>query len=97
MKRIILLLLSVLCINYVFAQSDNGTNISGDDVVWDDNGTDTLTLVVDIPSSFSDNNPIQINKDEVIYDLTGKKMETYDISTLPSGIYIRNGRKFMVK
>ena len=96
MKRIIILLLSVLCINIVIAQSDNGTNISGDDVGWDDNGTDTLTLVVDIPSSFLDNNPIQIKKDEVVYDLTGKKMETYDISTLPSGIYFRNGRKFMV-
>lgn len=42
--------------------------------------------------------PIRRDADEnAIYDLTGKKIVTDDISTLPSGIYIRNGRKFMVK
>lgn len=41
--------------------------------------------------------PIPINVDEsVIFDLTGKKIETDDISTLPAGIYIRGGRKFFV-
>ena len=32
-----------------------------------------------------------------IYDLTGKKIETNDIITLPAGIYIRNGKKFIVQ
>ena len=96
MKRIIILLLSVLCINVVFAQSDNGTVVSGEDAEWDENETDSLTLVVDIQFASYDNNHLQFKKDEAIYDLTGKKIVTDDISTLPSGIYIRNGRKFMV-
>ncbi|MBO7111442.1 MAG: InlB B-repeat-containing protein, partial [Bacteroidaceae bacterium] len=42
--------------------------------------------------------PIRVNQDEdFIYDLSGKKMETDDISTLPAGMYIRNGRKFIVR
>ena len=35
--------------------------------------------------------------EDFIYDLSGKKMETDDISTLPAGMYIRNGRKFIVR
>ena len=35
-------------------------------------------------------------KESIIYDLTGKKIETDDISTLPSGIYILNGFKYIV-
>ena len=35
-------------------------------------------------------------KELIIYDLTGKKIETDDISTLPSGIYILNGFKYIV-
>ena len=33
----------------------------------------------------------------VIYDLTGRRIEVDDISTLPSGIYIRNGRKIVIR
>lgn len=33
----------------------------------------------------------------VIYDLTGRKIEVDDITTLPSGIYIRNGRKIVIR
>lgn len=41
---------------------------------------------------------VKMGADEsVIYDLTGKRIETDDITTLPAGIYIRNGRKFMVQ
>jgi len=32
-----------------------------------------------------------------IYDLIGRKIETDDISTLPPGIYIRNGQKLIVQ
>ena len=32
-----------------------------------------------------------------IYNLMGKKMETDDITTLPAGIYIRNGHKYIVR
>ena len=98
MKRIILLLLSVLCINYVFAQSDNGTNVSGEDVGWDD---DTITGVlptdVDAIVIPLTDKPVQINNDEAVYDLTGKRIETDDITTLPAGIYIRGGRKFIIQ
>lgn len=42
--------------------------------------------------------PILIESDNtLIYDLTGKKIDTKDINTLPSGIYIRNGRKFIIE
>lgn len=96
MKRITLLLFSALCINVVFAQSNNSTNISADDAGWDDNnGTDSPTLVMDIIPL--DNNPVKLEKDNAIYDLTGKKIETDDISTLPAGVYIRGGRKFVVQ
>ena len=36
-------------------------------------------------------------EDDVIYDLTGRRIEVDDISTLPSGIYIRNGRKIVIR
>ena len=98
MKRIILLLLSVLCINYVFAQSDNGTNVSGEDAGWDDDTiTGALPTVVNAIVVPRADKPVQINNDEAVYDLTGKRIETDDITTLPAGIYIRNGRKFMVQ
>ena len=32
-----------------------------------------------------------------IYDLTGKRIETENISNLPAGIYISNGRKYIVR
>ena len=35
-KRIIIFLFSIICITGLFAQSNNGTNISGDDVGWGD-------------------------------------------------------------
>ncbi len=35
--------------------------------------------------------------ESVIYDLSGKRIETDDITTLPAGIYIRNGRKFIIQ
>ena len=35
--------------------------------------------------------------ESAIYDITGKKIETEDITTLPAGIYIRNGRKFIIR
>ena len=42
--------------------------------------------------------PVLMDIDEsIIYDLTGKRIGTNDISILPSGIYIRNGRKFIVR
>lgn len=42
--------------------------------------------------------PITINEDEsAIFDLTGKKIDIDDISTLPAGIYIRNESKFIIK
>ena len=37
------------------------------------------------------------NGESIIYDLSGKRIETDDISTLPTGIYIRNGRKYTVR
>ena len=98
MKRIILLLLSVLCINYVFAQSDNGTNVSGEDVGWDDDTiTGTLPTVVNAIVAPITDKPVHINNDEAVYDLTGKRIETDDITSLPAGIYIRNGRKFIIQ
>ena len=36
-------------------------------------------------------------RESVIYDMTGRKIETEDITTLPAGIYIRNGRKFIIR
>ena len=35
--------------------------------------------------------------DSAIYDMTGKRISTDDISTLPSGIYIRKGHKFIIR
>ena len=35
--------------------------------------------------------------DSAIYDLTGKRISTDNVSTLPSGIYIRNGKKIIVQ
>ena len=32
-----------------------------------------------------------------IYDITGKRIETENISNLPAGIYISNGRKYIVR
>ena len=93
MKRIILLLLSVLCINYVFAQSDNGTNVSGEDVGWDDDTiTGTLPTVVNAIVAPITDKPVHINNDEAV-----KRIETDDITSLPAGIYIRNGRKFIIQ
>ena len=34
---------------------------------------------------------------QAIYDLTGKKIKTDDISALPAGIYIHDGKKFIVQ
>lgn len=36
-------------------------------------------------------------RESSIYDMTGKKIETNDITTLPAGIYIRNGKKFIIQ
>ena len=36
MKRIIYLMVSLLCVNLLYAQSNNGTNIIGDDAGWDE-------------------------------------------------------------
>ena len=42
--------------------------------------------------------PVLMDSGEsIIYDLSGKRIETDDISTLPAGIYIRNGRKYTVQ
>lgn len=42
--------------------------------------------------------PIIMDTNEaIIYDLTGRRIETEDISALPAGIYIRNGRKYVVQ
>ena len=42
--------------------------------------------------------PIMMDSDKkAIFDLTGKKIDVDDISILPSGIYIRNGRKIIIK
>ena len=39
--------------------------------------------------------PVLIDSGEsIIFDLSGKRIETDDISSLPAGIYIRNGRKY---
>lgn len=35
--------------------------------------------------------------DAPIFDILGRRMDSSDISTLPAGIYIRNGKKIMVK
>ena len=32
-----------------------------------------------------------------IFDITGRKIQVDDITTLPSGIYIRDGRKIIVR
>ena len=37
------------------------------------------------------------SKKTSIYDLTGKKIETDDISSLPAGIYIREGKKILIQ
>ena len=42
--------------------------------------------------------PVFMDTDNAaIFDLTGRKIQVDDISALPSGIYIRNGRKFIVQ
>ena len=42
--------------------------------------------------------PLLIDGDNsAIFDLTGRKIHVDDITTLPAGIYIRNGIKFMVR
>ena len=79
----------MLCMINAYAQQDSNTNVSGDDAGWDDEATDSVNTIV---------KPIQIESDiSAIYDLTGKKVETDDINTLPPGIYILNRRKFMVQ
>ena len=42
--------------------------------------------------------PVQTDSDDsAIHDLTGRKIEAKEISTLPAGIYIRNGRKYIIQ
>ena len=42
--------------------------------------------------------PVFMDTDNsAVFDLTGRRIQVDDISTLPSGIYIRNGRKFIVR
>ena len=206
MKRLIHLIISLICVNLLYAQSNNGTNIIGDDAVWDDGYK--LVYMIDgivyktmslksgvsitpepapakegytfsgwsvIPDTMPANDieitgSFTVNKylfmvlvaDEVVYsdsiaygthlkdyldliirngidltqwewynqmesvtmpahdviinavrdavlpvfmdtdnssifDLTGRRIKVDDITSLPSGIYIRNGRKFIVR
>lgn len=42
--------------------------------------------------------PIFMDTDSTtIFDLTGRKIQVDDVTNLPSGVYIRNGRKFIVR
>lgn len=82
MKRITIVLLSMLCMINVYAQQDGNTNVSGDDAGWDDTS---------VSSNKADSDK------SAIYDLTGKKIETDDITALPPGIYICNGRKIVIQ
>ena len=81
MKRITIVLLSMLCMINVYAQQDGNTNVSGDDAGWDD--TSVSQKKADSDKS-------------AIYDLTGKKIEANDITALPPGIYISNERKILI-
>lgn len=85
----IVFVLLLFCGNCLFAQDNNGTEITGDDAGWDDEITDSVSTIV--KPSFIESAP------SAIYDLTGKKIETDDITTLPAGIYIRGGKKIIVQ
>lgn len=81
--------LLLFCVNNLFAQDNNGTEITGDDAGWDDEVTDSVNTII---------KPILFESDiSAVFDLTGKKIETDDITTLPPGIYICNGKKFIVQ
>ena len=42
--------------------------------------------------------PVFMDTDNsAVFDLTGRRIQVDDITTLPSGVYIRNGRKFIVR
>ena len=85
----IVFVLLLFCGNCLFAQDNNGTEITGNDAGWDDEVTDSVNAII---------KPILIESDiSTFYDLTGKKIETDDITTLPAGIYIRNGKKFIAQ
>lgn len=85
----IVFVLLLFCGNCLFAQDNNGTEITGEDAGWDDEVTDSVNTIV---------KPLLIESGvSAIYDLTGKKLETDDITTLPAGIYIHDGKKFIVQ
>ena len=85
----ILFALLLFCANNMFAQSDNRTSVSGEDAGWDDEENDSIINNV---------RPLLIESStSAIYDLTGKKIEMDDITALPAGIYIRNGKKIIVQ
>ena len=68
MKRIILLLFSILSINTIFAQSNNGTNVTGDDAGWDD-GENTVSLTITLKEGW---NWISHNLNEEVFVPEGK-------------------------
>ena len=64
----------------------------GDYVVTLNTKTLTLTAVPSIPSSI-ENTTLQ--NDNIVYDIMGRALGT-SVENLPQGIYVRNGKKFVV-
>lgn len=64
----------------------------GDYVVTLNTKTLTLTAVPSIPSSI-ENTTLQ--NDNIVYDIMGRALGT-SLENLPQGIYVRNGKKFVV-
>ena len=54
----------------------------------------TLTYTGSVSTSIEGVNTDSATADNSIYDLAGRKMQT---TALPKGIYIQNGRKFIVR
>ena len=69
-------------------KSSTGTNI----MIAVDGVADTMTSIDEMPILSEGS-----IDDATIYNLAGQKIESSSLSTLPRGIYIVNGRKYMVK
>ena len=51
-----------------------------------------VTFVGDLPTKV-ESTIMEVQKDDMVYDLNGRRVE----GQLPKGIYIKNGRKFVVR
>ena len=83
--------------DYVELITQNGIDLSKWDLY---NSIDSITMPahdITINAIIDAVSPIMNGIDSIIYDLTGKRIDSDDISTLPLGIFIRNGRKIIVR